>query len=205
VGDRIERILGWVAAVALLLAIAALVITYVPGVQPWFDKIVATIPRATPAPTIDDAQEALDKGDPAQADRIATAVVAADSSDATVDNHAGNIAVRAGDDAAAEHAYQLGEAADDKNPWNYVALGELYARQSKFPLADTQLRAALTTVPDAQFLHYDLGVAELREHLAQSALADFEAELKKSPGYLPALEGRAEALGMLRSAMACRC
>jgi tetratricopeptide (TPR) repeat protein len=197
VGEKIERILGWVAAAALLLAAVALVITYVPGVRPWFDKVVAAMPHSTPIPTIDDAQEALDRGDSAQASRIATDVVASSSSDANVDNHAGNIALSAGDDTTAERDYLLGEAADDKNPWNYVALGELYARQGRFQLADTQLRAALTIVPGAQFLHYDLGVAELREHLADSALADFEAELKKSPGYLPALEGRAEALGML--------
>lgn len=195
--NKIERILGWVAAVALLLAAAALVITYVPGVRPWFDQVVSAVPRSTPQPTIDDAQEAFDHGDSAQASSIAKAVVAANSSDANVDNHAGNIALRVGDDTAAERYYLLGEAADDKNPWNFVALGELYARQGRFEMADTQLRAALTIVPHAQFLHYDLGVAELREHLAEPALADFDAELKRSPGYLPALEGRAEALGML--------
>lgn len=195
--NTIERVLGWIAAFALLLASAALVITYVPGVRPWLDGVLASLPHVTPKPTIDDAQAALDQGDQAGANKIAIQVIAASSSDANVDNHAGNIAVSAGDDKTAEHDYQLGEAADDKNPWNFVALGELYAREGKYPQADTQLRAALTIVPNAQFLHYDLGVVELKEQLAQSALSDFDAELKVTPGYAPALEGRAEAFTAL--------
>ncbi len=195
--NTIERVLGWVALVALVLAIGALAITFVPGGQDWWAQITAPFANPSGKPTIDDAQAALDSGDAAGANKIAAQVVAADASDASVDNRAGNIAERAGDERAAAHDYAAGEAADDRNPWNFVALGELYAREGDYSQADTQLRAALSIVPDAQFLHYDLGTVELHEGLTQPALADFEAELKRTPDYQPALIGKAQALGLL--------
>lgn len=195
--QNIERILGWVAFVALVLCLAALAVTYIPGGEAIRDRIIAAFPHAAETPNIDDAQAALDSGDSASANKLAKTVIAASSADATVDNHAGNIAQAAGDDATAEHDYQLGEAADARNGWNYVALGQLYARQNKLSLADAQLRAALAIVPDTQFLHYDLGVVELNEHLADAALADFNAELKRTPGYQPAVNGKIQALQAL--------
>ncbi|HYK52916.1 MAG TPA: hypothetical protein VEV38_05250 [Candidatus Eremiobacteraceae bacterium] len=195
--QTIERILGWVAFAALLVFIAALAMTYIPGGEAIHDKIIAAFPHATETPNIDDAQAQLDSGDAAGANKIAKAVVAASSSDATVDNHAGNIAVSAGDDATAAHDYELGEAADARNGWNYVALGQLYARQKKYSEADAQLRAALALVPDTQFLHYDLAVVELDEHLPDAALGDFNAELKRSPTYQPAIDGKIQALEAL--------
>ena len=201
--QTIERILGWVALAALVIFLAALAMVYVPGGQAIHDRIIAAFPHATETPNIDDAQAALDSGDAAGANKLAKGVVEANSSDATVDNHAGNIAVAAGDDATAEHDYQLGEAADARNGWNYVALGQLYARQKKYSEADAQLRAALALVPDTQFLHYDLGVVELSEHLPEAALSDFNAELKHSPTYQPAVDGKIQALEALgRSAEA---
>jgi len=197
VAQTIEKVLGWVALVALVLFLAALGMTYVPGGEALHDRIIAAFPHATETPNIDDAQAALDSGDAAGANKIAKGVVAASSSDATVDNHAGNIAQTAGDDATAQHDYQLGEAADPRNGWNYVALGQLYARQKKYSQADAQLRAALALVPDTQFLHYDLGVVELNEHLPDAALADFNAELKHSPSYQPAIDGKIQALDSL--------
>lgn len=195
--QNIERILGWVAFVALILCLAALAVTYIPGGEAIRDRVLAALPHATETPNIDDAQAALDGGDAAGANRIAKAVVAANSADANVDNHAGNIAQAAGDDATAEHDYQLGEAVDARNGWNYLALGQLYARQGKYSQADGQLRAALALVPQTQFLHYDLAVVELNEHLPEAALSDFEAELKRTPGYQPAVNGKIQALQAL--------
>jgi len=197
VAQSIERILGWVALAALIIFIAALAMTYLPGGQAIHDRIIAAFPHATETPNIDDAQAALDSGDAAGANKLAQGVVATSSSDATIDNHAGNIAVAAGDDATAKHDYELGEAADARNGWNYVALGQLYARQKKYSEADAQLRAALALVPDTQFLHYDLGVVELNEHLPDAALSDFNAELKRSPTYQPAIDGKIQALESL--------
>lgn len=195
--QTIERILGWVALAALIICIAALAMTYLPGGQAIHDRIIAAFPHATETPNIDDAQAALDSGDAAGANKLAQGIVATSSSDATIDNHAGNIAVAAGDDATAKHDYELGEAADARNGWNYVALGQLYARQKKYSEADAQLRAALALVPDTQFLHYDLGVVELNEHLPEAALSDFNAELKRSPTYQPAIDGKIQALESL--------
>lgn len=195
--QTIERILGWVAFAALIVCIAALAMTYIPGGEAIHDRIIAAFPHATETPNIDDAQTALDSGDAAGADKIAKGVVAANSSDASVDNHAGNIAVSAGDDATATHDYELGEAADARNGWNYVALGQLYARQKKYTQADAQLRAALALVPDTQFLHYDLAVVELNEHLPEAALGDFNDELKRSPTYQPAIDGKIQSLEAL--------
>jgi len=189
-----ERVLVWIALVALVLAIIALGFTFLPGGPALLAHITASLPQAAATPSIDDAQNALDAGDTATAKRIAAQVVAANPSDASTDSHAGNIAERAGDDAAAARDYQAGEAADAHDPWNFVALGELLARQGRYTQADAQLRAALTVAPTAQFLHYDLGVVELHERLADAALADFTAELRRSPGYRPALAGRVQAL-----------
>jgi tetratricopeptide (TPR) repeat protein len=186
-----------VALAALVIFIAALAMTYVPGGQAIHDRIIAAFPHATETPNIDDAQAALDSGDAAGANKLAQGVVATSSSDATIDNHAGNIAVAAGDDGTAKHDYEVGEAADARNGWNYVALGQLYARQKRYSEADAQLRAALALVPDTQFLHYDLGVVELNEHLPDAALSDFNAELKRSPTYQPAIDGKIQALGAL--------
>ncbi|HET9343152.1 MAG TPA: hypothetical protein VFO25_09595 [Candidatus Eremiobacteraceae bacterium] len=195
--QTIERILGWVALAALIICIAALAMAYIPGGQAIHDRIIAAFPHATETPNIDDAQAALDSGDTAGANKLAQGVVATSSSDATIDNHAGNIAVAAGDDATAKHDYELGEAADARNGWNYVALGQLYARQKKYSEADAQLRAALALVPDTQFLHYDLAVVELNEHLPEAALSDFNTELKRSPTYQPAIDGKIQALESL--------
>ena len=153
--------------------------------------------RGAPAPSIDLAEKALAQHDTANAIRLAALAVERDSSNAQVDNRAGNVALEGGDAVAAERDYLLGESADNRFPWNFVELGQLYARQGKTSKADAQLRAAIATAPDAQFLHYDLGVVELEEHLYAAALADFKAELRRSPGYKPAIDGRARALAHL--------
>ncbi|MBC5824818.1 MAG: PASTA domain-containing protein [Candidatus Eremiobacteraeota bacterium] len=152
----------------------------------------------SPSDDLDRAEEALFRGDTESAKRLSAAAMANDSSDAGSDYRAGNVALRGGDLAAAQADYTLGESADRRNPWNFIALGQLYARQGKLAEADAQLRAASASGASLQFLHYDLGAVELREGLYAAALADFEAELRRSPMYGPARSGRVMALARLR-------
>lgn len=184
------RVVYVVAAVAAV----AIVINLIPGGQDKLQSLFGALQSRAAAPDIATAEQALKDGDKSQALDVAAKVMAASSADASIDNRAGNVAVQAGDSAAAERYYRAGEAADDRIPWNYVALGELYAREGNYQLADTQLRAALTILPSVQFIHYDLGVVELKEHLYDAAFTDFKAELKLSPGYAPAVAGARQAL-----------
>jgi tetratricopeptide (TPR) repeat protein len=192
--ESIERILLRVVYVVAAIALVAIVIAVIPGGQDRVQGFYSALQSRTEQPDIGSAEQAIKDGDKTQALDIAAKLMAASSSDASVDNRAGNVAVQAGDSAAAERYYRSGESADDRNPWNYVALGELYAREANYPQADTQLRAALTILPSVQFIHYDLGVVELKEHLYDAALQDFKAELKLSPGYGPAVAGERQAL-----------
>ena len=197
--EGLERFLlrlmyGIVAIVAVAIAIVS-----IPGGR---DRAQATLQSVlgklgVGVGDLNDAEQALDGGDPAQALEITAQFIKRHSSDPVVDGKAGDLAVRAGDEAAAERYYRLGESADAHSAWNYVSLGELYSRQGKYPEADIQLRSALAIIPNAQFLHYDLGVVELKEHLTAAALGDFKAELKLTPGYRPALGGEAQALAAL--------
>jgi tetratricopeptide (TPR) repeat protein len=192
--ESIERILLRVVYVVAAIALVAIVFAVIPGGQDRVQGFYRSLQGRTDQPDIGSAEQAIKDGDKTQALDVAAKVIAASSSDSTVDNRAGNVAVQAGDSGAAERYYRAGEAADDRNPWNYVALGELYAREGNYPLADTQLRSALTILPRLQFIHYDLGVVELKEHLYDAALADFKAELKLTPGYSPAVAGARQAL-----------
>lgn len=191
----IERILVWVAALITVAAVVAVIVNFVPGSSGlfgWLHSGPETAPGELSA--IDRAEAALARGDGSGALHWAGRAVTENSSDAGVDNRAGNVALRLGDQRAAERYYLAGESADIHYPWNFVALGQLYARQGKQQLADGQLRAASVSAPDLPFVHYDLGIVELQEHLYAAALADFDAELKRSPTYRPATIGRAEAL-----------
>jgi tetratricopeptide (TPR) repeat protein len=196
--DLVERILMRIAIVVVALIAVGAVIELTPSlrdrVQGWLSG-VQTIPDQA---TIDDAEQALKDGNPSRALSIAKSVVARDSSQADVDLRAGDVAMSAGDNGSAEKFFLLGESADAHDPWDFVELGELYARENRYGDADAQLRAALNVAPNAQFLHYDLGVVELAENLNAAALEDFQAELKRTPGYAPAVTGRARALAALR-------
>ncbi len=193
----IERILVWIAVVAAVAALIALVLNVLPGIfgsLPWLHGgQIANQGNST----IDRAEQALSRHDTREALHLAKQAVSEDSTDAVVDNRAGNVALRLGDARAAERYYLAGESADVRYPWNFVALGQLYAREGKKEPADEQLRAASVAAPNQPFIHYDLGVVELDEHLYAAALADFEAELKRSPTYRAAMIGRAEALEKL--------
>src|SRR5580658_3254336 len=134
----------WFGVTAVAVAAAAFVYAFVPGVKPWVDGVASRMSTSTVKPTIDMAEQEMSSGDKAGAAQIAAEVVAADPSDADIDDRAGNVALEAGDEKAAARDYQAGEASDARDAWNYVGLGELYARQGRFEDADTQLRAALT-------------------------------------------------------------
>ena len=179
--------------VVILLAVG-MAIELIPPARDALNNLLSGGSPTQEAQSIDDAEHAMDAGEAKRALTITAAVVSRQSDDAQVDLRAGNVAVRAGDPQSAEHYYQLGESADSHNPWNFIELGELYARQNRYSDADAQLRSAMNIAPTTQFLHYDLGVVELAEHLNDAALVDFQAELKRSPGYGPAISGERQAL-----------
>jgi len=200
---RIERVVIILACVIALAALAAFAIsTVAPRTLDRFglgqrDAAPGGALSGSVAGDLDRAEEALFKGDVDAAKRLSAEAMTRDSTDAQADFRAGNVALRAGDAAAAKADYSLGESADRRNPWNFVALGQLYAREGKLAQADAQLRAASASGPSLQFLHYDLGAVELREGLYAAALADFEAELRSSPSYAPARAGRSIAFARL--------
>ncbi len=200
---RIERVAIVLACLIALAALAAFAISIVAprsldrlGLHQG-DPASSSALSGSVAADLDRAEEALFKGDVDAAKRLSAQAMTRDSTDAQADFRAGNVALRAGDAAAARADYSLGESADRRNPWNFVALGQLYAREGKLAQADAQLRAASASGPSLQFLHYDLGAVELREGLYAAALADFEAELRSSPAYAPARAGRAIASARL--------
>ncbi|MDQ2818560.1 MAG: hypothetical protein M3T49_10205 [Candidatus Eremiobacteraeota bacterium] len=194
----LERVVVWIAAVVCIGVVVVAGFAMLPQKWvPWHARQAASSGDDGPGATIDQAEQALAAGDTRQAGALAAQAVTDNPSDAQVDNRAGNVALRADDAAAAEHDYQLGETADPHYPWNFVGLGQLYARQSKLGQSDAQLRAALTIAPQTPFLHYDLAVVELQEGLAAAALADFKAELAHNPTYKPAAAGQDQALAQM--------
>jgi tetratricopeptide (TPR) repeat protein len=197
VTQTIERLLVWLAGLVAAAAIVAVAVTTLPELFPqvsWLHRG----PAGGHAPSsIDDAEQALAAGNRAAALADARQAVQENPGDAVIDNRAGNVALRAGDAAAAERYYRAGEDADAHYPWNFVELGQLYEREGKKELADAQLRVAAAAAPDEPFIHYDLGVVEMEEGLYAAALADFETELRRSPTYRAAMIGRAEALEKL--------
>ena len=190
----VERILVWVAGLVTVAAVIAVIINVAPGALSGLPWLHLNRSGNQNAATIDLAEQAMARGDALAALKLAQRAVDENRSDAVVANRAGNVTLRGGDPKAAETYYLAGERADGRYPWNYVALGQLYERQRKVELADEQLRAATVAAPDQPFVHYDLGVVEMEEHLYAAALSDFIAELKRSPSYKPAMIGRAEAL-----------
>lgn len=199
----VEKILVWLAILITAAAVLAIAINFLPNLSlpARFDKPLAWLrahqSASSSKPPIERAEDLIEAGDANAALKAAQLAVAEDPNDAVVDNRAGNVALRAGDTAAAERYYLAGETADHGYAWNFVALGQLYARRGDRDRADAQLRAAASADPNMAFVHYDLAVVELDEHLFAAALADFEAELKHSHDFKPALIGRAEALDRL--------
>lgn len=196
----VERILVWVAILVTLAAVVAVAVTVLPTLKlpSSFDKPMAWLrshqPGSADRPAIERAEDLVAAGDSAGALKAAQQAISDNPNDAAIANRAGNVALRAGDERAAERYYLAGESADRTDAWNFVALGQLYARRGDRDHADAQLRAAAAAAPTLAFVHYDLGLVELDEHLFAAALSDFEAELRISPNFKPALIGRAEAL-----------
>jgi hypothetical protein len=193
----VERAIVWAAAIIAAGAIAVVLLTVFPSpLRTHFSHLYSSEKPAIRM--IDLAEQALNRHDLGLADRLAAQAIAQDSSNAEDDNRAGNVAVQCNDVSAAERYYLLGEAVDKRYAWNFVALGELYARRGALRLADAQLRAALSLAPDTRFLHYDLAVVELQERLGEAALSDFEAELRINPAYASAAEGKRQALARVK-------
>ena len=194
---QVERLLVWFAAIVATAAIVAVVINVVPGIGTIGWLHLGRQSGQGADATVALAEQAMRRGDARRALSLAQEAITQSPSDAAIANRAGNVALRAGDSAAAERYYLAGESADRGYAWNFVELGQLYEREGKRELADEQLRAAGVAAPGQPFIHYDLGVVELEEGLYAAALADFESELRRSPSYRPAMVGRAEALEKL--------
>lgn len=199
--EKIERIVIRLAIVVVAIAAIAVIVSVTPYGRATLARWAAGTSACEPhcASSIDEAEAALSHGDLTAAKRFAAQAVADSGADASVDYRAGNVALGANDEKAAETDYLAGERRGPTYPWNFIALGQLYAREGNSLGADANLRAAVGIAPTMQFLHYDLGAVELREGLGAAALSDFAAELKVSPGYRPAIQGMADAAAMARA------
>jgi len=195
---NIERIVIRLAILLIVLAAAAGIYSITPNGRAFVEHATGNGScEPNCGSPIDQAEAALQRSDAKAAKLLAAQALSNEPPDASVDYRAGNVLLGAGDEKAAAAAYLAGERHGPTYPWNFIALGQLYARESKFLDADANLRAAIGIAPKTQFLHYDLGTVELREGLGAAALADFEAELKLSPGYKPAIQGRSAAEAMV--------
>ncbi|HEY5095319.1 MAG TPA: hypothetical protein VII69_09410 [Candidatus Eremiobacteraceae bacterium] len=195
--SNIERLVIRLAIIVVVLAAAAGIYSITPNGRAFVEHATGNGScEPNCSSPIDQAEAALQRGDDKAAKLLAAQALINGPPDASADYRAGNVLLGAGDEKAAAAAYLAGERHGPTYPWNFIALGQLYAREDKFLDADANLRAAIGIAPKTQFLHYDLGTVELREGLGAAALADFEAELKLSPGYEPAIQGvsAAEAL-----------
>jgi len=179
---------------AAIVVIAAVVSVTPPGRQ-LLERLTGGFDSTTETRSpIQQAEDALAAGNTASAKALASQAMQG-SPDASTAYRAGNVQLSAGDEKAAESDYLAGERLGASYPWNFIALGQLYARENNLLQADENLRAATNIAPGMQFLHYDLGTVELREGMRAAAASDFQAELKLSPGYAPARDGLAQALG----------
>jgi tetratricopeptide (TPR) repeat protein len=199
--ENIERIVIRLAIVVVAIAALAVIVSITPFGRATLSRLAAGTTACEPNCTspIDEAEAALSHGDLKAAKKFAAQAVADSAADASVDYRAGNVELGANDEKAAEADYLAGERGGPTFPWNFIALGQLYAREGNSLGADANLRAAVGIAPTMQFLHYDLGAVELREGLGAAALSDFAAELKLSPGYRPAIQGMADAAAMARA------
>jgi Flp pilus assembly protein TadD len=199
--ENIERIVIRLAIVVVAIAAIAVIFSVTPYGRAKLAHLAAGSSTCEPncIASIDQAEAALAHGDLTAAKKYAGQAAADDASDPSLDYRAGNVALGANDERAATADYLKGEHNGPTYPWNFIALGQLYAREGNSLAADANLRAALGIAPNMQFLHYDLGAVELREGLGAAALSDFAAELKLSPGYKPAIQGMAEATTLARA------
>jgi tetratricopeptide (TPR) repeat protein len=196
---NIERVLIRLAIGLLVAAAVAGIVSLTPPGRALLERMTGNGVQTTGhGPVIDQAETALQRGDLDAAKRLAARAIDHGPPDASIDYRAGNVQLAAGDEKRAEADYLTGEQQGATYPWNFIAIGQLYARQGKLLEADANLRAAIGIAPTIQFLHYDLGAVELREGLYAAAQADFDRELTITPGYRPAIQGKADATELLR-------
>jgi hypothetical protein len=198
--ENIERIVIRLAIVVVAIAAIAVIFSVTPFGRATLARLPAGDSSCEPNCTssIDQAEASLSHGDLEAAKKFAGQAAADDAADPSIDYRAGNVELGANDEKKAEADYLAGESHGPTYPWNFIALGQLYAREGNALEADANLRAAVGIAPTMQFLHYDLGAVELREGLGAAALSDFAAELKLSPGYRPAIQGMAAAAALAR-------
>ncbi|MDQ6825232.1 MAG: TonB family protein [Candidatus Eremiobacteraeota bacterium] len=195
-----KRAAVWVMLAVTVLIIGALVGSALQGgilSLPLLRSRDVVEPGSNPTKSVELAEQALSTGDNREAQRLSLQALNTNSVDASVANRAGNVLWRAGDSRAAEQAYKQGETASPAFVWNYLSLAQLYKQGHKLRDAQSQLRMAVSLAPGMQFLHYNLGIVELQLRMYRSAIADFNAELRRSPAYGPALAKRAEAMKQL--------
>jgi tetratricopeptide (TPR) repeat protein len=113
---------------------------------------------------------------------------------------AGVAAQNAGKLDVAERSFLAGERFDPTLAENYLALSDLYARRGDLKAAESQLRTVAAFHPSLQLVHYKLAEVQHRRKLDALAVANYDAELRLSPDFRPALEGRDVALRALNAA-----
>ncbi len=112
---------------------------------------------------------------------------------------AGVAAQNAGKLDVAERAFLAGERFDPTLAENYLALSDLYVRRGDLKGAESQLRTVAAFHPSLQLVHYKLAEVQHRRKLDALAVANYDAELRLSPDFRPAIEGRDVALRALNA------
>jgi tetratricopeptide (TPR) repeat protein len=110
---------------------------------------------------------------------------------------AGVAALSVGKLDVAERAFLAGESFDPAVAENYLALSDLYAKRGDLKSAESQLRTVAAFHPFLPLVHYKLAEVQHRRKLDALAVANYDAELRLSPDFRPALEGRDVALRAL--------
>lgn len=139
---------------------------------------------------------------PTQAPALPPALPSASGAQRALDRYRTGIAAQnAGKLTVAEHAFLDGENADPTIAENYLALADLYVRRGNLKGAENQLRTVAAFHPSLPLVHYKLAEVQHRRQLDGLAVANYDAELRISPDFRPALEGRDVALRALNAAM----
>jgi tetratricopeptide (TPR) repeat protein len=110
---------------------------------------------------------------------------------------AGIAAQNAGKLNVAQRAFLDGENLDPTIAENYLALADLYSRRGDLRAAESQLRTVAAFHPSLPLVHYKLAEVQYKRQLYALAVSNYDAELRISPDFRPALEGRDVALRAL--------
>lgn len=103
---------------------------------------------------------------------------------------AGQAAEKAGRTSEAELKYRTGESVDPTFASNFLALADLFVKKKNFAAADVQLQLLVAFNPNLPRAHYKLAEVQRLEKLEALAVASYDAELKISPNFQPAIKGR---------------